>query len=288
MAYYTSDDYYVLLGLKPGASDAEIRQAYRRAAKLLHPDRNASASAHEDFILATEAYEYLISHRSSPTSSYVQSPTTTYEPPRPSYDWQSQAREEARRRAAEHASMRYDEFTDTDYYKSLESVGTVLRYGFMLLLILLVTGIVTVLITTSGMLGVFFSALFMILPVSLIYANVRNGEIDLTEFHESGVFLLGQTWVQAILITAFNAYAIAAYVCNTLLPMGRAALIYIGATAAALAIVSIARPKMDMFHRFFYSLCHVPLVISLCFAFNFTLASNPVHETYKYRVLRGG
>lgn len=39
------DDAYVELGLAPGATDAEVKQAWRRMVSRWHPDRNASAEA---------------------------------------------------------------------------------------------------------------------------------------------------------------------------------------------------------------------------------------------------
>lgn len=51
--------YYEILGLRPGASREEIRQAYRRLAKLYHPDVNPSNEAKQKFILIQNAYEIL-------------------------------------------------------------------------------------------------------------------------------------------------------------------------------------------------------------------------------------
>ena len=53
--------YYATLGVKPSASSDEIRQAFRRRAMELHPDRNASANATKDFQRLNEAYAVLSS-----------------------------------------------------------------------------------------------------------------------------------------------------------------------------------------------------------------------------------
>lgn len=53
-------DYYDTLGIKKGADAAEIKKAYRRKAKELHPDSNSSnPKAEEQFKEANEAYEIL-------------------------------------------------------------------------------------------------------------------------------------------------------------------------------------------------------------------------------------
>ena len=53
-------DYYEILGVDRGASDADIKKAYRRVAMKYHPDRNPDdASAEEKFKEASEAYEVL-------------------------------------------------------------------------------------------------------------------------------------------------------------------------------------------------------------------------------------
>jgi molecular chaperone DnaJ len=52
-------DYYGVLGLTRGASDSDIKRAYRRMARDLHPDVNPDPGAKERFQEVTRAYEAL-------------------------------------------------------------------------------------------------------------------------------------------------------------------------------------------------------------------------------------
>lgn len=52
-------DYYSVLGIQKGASDDEIKKAYRKQALKYHPDKNKSPGAEEKFKEIAEAYDVL-------------------------------------------------------------------------------------------------------------------------------------------------------------------------------------------------------------------------------------
>ena len=55
-----SEDLYAVLGVKPDATEDEIRRAYRKAARKHHPDVNpGDAGAEDRFKKLSAAYEVL-------------------------------------------------------------------------------------------------------------------------------------------------------------------------------------------------------------------------------------
>lgn len=166
--------YYEVLGVTENATVEEIKRAYRKKAVLLHPDRNKSPTAHEDFILLTEAYEYLSNLKSGNT-------TISYD------EWQVTEREQARQRAAEHAQMEYDEFIQSDYYKTTQAVFQVIEHLFFFFSILFVTGVPVAGYLLGKGAGI-AAAVFILLLTSSVWVNIlflNRPTIDLKSFASS-------------------------------------------------------------------------------------------------------
>jgi len=90
--------YYQILGVSPDATREELRRAYRKKAREVHPDVNPAADAHEQFLLLQKAwqtlgspdkrrtYDYLVKrypHTTSAEPRYQERSRTHYQPPSP-------------------------------------------------------------------------------------------------------------------------------------------------------------------------------------------------------------
>lgn len=104
-----TDKYYHILGLEPGAGINDIKRAYRICARRYHPDLNKSASATRLFIETTEAYQFLLAHYERQdriiNSDFLK-------------EWEDYKKAEARRTASAHARKRYNNFVNSDLYRS--------------------------------------------------------------------------------------------------------------------------------------------------------------------------
>ena len=54
-----TNDYYELFGVSRGASDADLKKAYRKLALQLHPDKNTAPGAEDAFKKVNKAWDVL-------------------------------------------------------------------------------------------------------------------------------------------------------------------------------------------------------------------------------------
>lgn len=52
-------DFYAVLGVPRNASTDDIKKAYKKQARIFHPDKNKNQGAEEKFKLVSEAYKVL-------------------------------------------------------------------------------------------------------------------------------------------------------------------------------------------------------------------------------------
>jgi hypothetical protein len=107
----TLTDYYDILGLSVNSSVEEIKKAYRRKARLYHPDINPAPDAKDHFISITEAYEFLIAYHEK-----INSDDLVYQ--QAMDEWRKYRQDRSRRRATMYARTSYVTFKNSKLYKT--------------------------------------------------------------------------------------------------------------------------------------------------------------------------
>lgn len=122
----TINDYYNELGLQNNSSIDEIKKAYRKKARLFHPDINHSPEAKDKFISATEAYEFLLSfHQKLQTSDEAYNKAMD--------DWRKYRQDRSKKRANVYARTSYNSFVNTKFYRSTRIFdGTRIIFSFII------------------------------------------------------------------------------------------------------------------------------------------------------------
>ncbi len=129
---YTASDYYKILDLPPDASVEDIKKAYRKKARLFHPDINNSPDAINIFISVTEAYEFLLAYHDK-----IKSDELAYE--KAMEDWRKYRQHRSHSRAASYANTSYKSFKNTKFYRTTRIFdGTTLFFSFMISILVLI------------------------------------------------------------------------------------------------------------------------------------------------------
>lgn len=127
----TINDYYNELGLPGNSTVDEIKKAYRKKARLFHPDINHSPEAKDKFISATEAYEFLLSYHQK-----IQSSEEAYN--KAMDDWRKYRQDRSRMRADAYARASYRSFVNTRFYKTTRIFeGTRIIFSFIISLMVI-------------------------------------------------------------------------------------------------------------------------------------------------------
>ncbi len=128
----TQTDYYEILGLPDNSSVEEIKKAYRKKARLYHPDINPAPDAKDLFISVTEAYEFLIANHDK-----LKTDEQAYQ--QAMEDWRKYRQDRSRKRATAYAASSYGTFKNTKFYKTTRIFdGTAIIFSFIVSIMVLV------------------------------------------------------------------------------------------------------------------------------------------------------
>jgi hypothetical protein len=121
---FTASEYYKILGLPSDSSVEEIKKAYRKKARLYHPDINPASDARDLFIGATEAYEFLLAYHEK-----IKNDEQEYY--RAMEEWRKYRQCRSRKRATAYARTPYKTFKNTRFYETTRIFdGTTILFSF--------------------------------------------------------------------------------------------------------------------------------------------------------------
>lgn len=122
-------------------SEDDIKRAYRKMAKLYHPDRSGDTATREKFILVNEAYEVLMrkdEYVREAINRYKkkngeQAPVKPHRDPRYRPQPEKSFQDNPRQRAESYADMRFSEFEKTPIYKTAVAFNSFFNYLLVLI-----------------------------------------------------------------------------------------------------------------------------------------------------------
>jgi hypothetical protein len=127
----TLTDYYEILSLPVNSTIDEIKKAYRKQARLYHPDINPAPDAKDHFISITEAYEFLIANHEK-----IKSDDEAYN--QAMEDWRRYRQDRSRKRATAYAKTSYGTFKNSKFYKTTRIFdGTTIIFSFIISIMVL-------------------------------------------------------------------------------------------------------------------------------------------------------
>ncbi|WP_417600273.1 J domain-containing protein [Owenweeksia hongkongensis] len=273
-------EYYRILEIDSKANLVDIKKAYRKRAKDLHPDVNQSPDAQEKFVLLNEAYEYLQNKKTGKVYSHREH---NYTKPKTKYksrqDWENKEKERARRRAQHHAKMRYEAFTQTDFYKTTVALDVLMDFVSLLSVGFIFIGIPIIAYSTVGTTGLYIAAFLIFITVGY-WASVLLHILPNFSFRELGNSIKQILNTRAFQITALvilNIYFAAEYGLSTLLP------IWVILFSYALPVILFYFLFKTAKHHNLLTWGIAPAIVSIFFLMNFYFSSNPTTETYRFK-----
>lgn len=283
------DRYFKILGVTHNATPAEIKRAFRKKAKNLHPDQNPSEKAHEEFLELNEAVDFILELQKE-KQKFFENKFNDFGAASSEHVWEHMVREKVKKHVKEHAKKTYHGYINSEEFKlyaAMESFGThvVFLLAFFTVLILPI-----ILISNFGITGIIMSVFANIFLLLFTMSAVRNlHKLNVRSFLRSIRYLIKTNYVKSFFIILFNLYIFIAIGLNTLIALPNLILSYL-LTIVLAAGISYFRSRQikkrtSSFQIYFITSCVAPGIISLFLTLNYLFSSNQTKESYSFKAV---
>ncbi|MFM1931593.1 MAG: hypothetical protein RL226_896 [Bacteroidota bacterium] len=267
------ETYYKILGVPSDATVQDIKRAYRLKAMKLHPDNNKSPDAHDEFVLLTEAYDFLISQKQTTTG---RKPATEY------YNWQSDHRERSRQKAREFAKMEYEKFKQTDFYVASEAAYTVVQHLYFF-------GAIAVMLSPLwGYLYKGWSGFGVGLLLTFLSVHFWSGifteksTLNARTFLRSLVIVVKSKSFMNVMIVIANLFFFCRVTLNTQLTLFEFAFVFVISYSLVFLAYRFGLKTILKLSKVSLFVHWLPGLLNMFFLINFVFSSNPVTEVYSF------
>lgn len=252
---------YELLGISENSGIVQVKSAFRKRSKDLHPDHNSSSSANEEFIELVEAYLKILQHmeRRKQDSGLMN-----------------------REKAECYGELSFEELTKTDLYSNTHSVVVILEhfYLFTSLLFLISPILGFILAKTKGLL-VGFVIIFVSSPYwSGLFTEKFKWQFGALRY--SFRQLLKNSNVVHGLYAIGNTIVFLSITLNTQVKTITFLWIFLIVAAISLLLNQLLfkHVKKAIFNSVFRI---APSIINMFFVINYCFSSNQQVETYAFK-----
>ncbi|MGI6319817.1 MAG: J domain-containing protein [Bacteroidales bacterium] len=268
--------YLQVLGVPLNVSEEELKKAFRQKAKLLHPDVNSSENAHEQFVLLTEAYEYMLHYIQNKHVRTHQKTAT---------QWDEDRQRAAREKARQMAKMQYEEFINSDYYKTMVNVlklGSLIFFGISFIIFSLLS---LFLLSEEAYEPIIFTGMLSILSIVFFMLKLKEGDkMSLKDIYKSLIVIGLSTPFQAFFYLALNIFLFIKFSTKVIVSDSVLQILYLSSVLIGVLVfwvfklIKTSKPHI-------MALGIMPLIVSGIFMINSLNVSNIKPETHYFRYI---
>lgn len=274
--------YYRILNLPVGASQKEIKRAFRRKAMLTHPDKNPDPNARAQFLAINTAYEILTGQRPLPKQQHThQSGGKTKPAERKSNAERDKDREELKERVREAKRRKEEAYRNSPQFKLDLAIHTVLsQLGYFIAMLIMLP--IPFMLYADWLIGSIIATVFAALSSPFWYKAIfmKQKTINVKHFIIAYKYIYANTNFRYYLFGLINLIALLLFTFNTFFPLSIVFLIMLIPSG----ILYFRKYKQGKSYKdidWFRTTTLGPLIVNLFFVINFTFSHSTTDEYYR-------